>query len=103
MNDDSIDYSNDSDGSIGNSDNSDDNAMADQDVQQGGDSLPLEDDEEDWGKFIELSLILNGISISNYNLEHYFAQVWSDQPGLELYTGNFLPDQVVDLDHTRSK
>ena len=21
-------------------------------------------------------------------------QVWSDQPGLELYTGNFLPDQV---------
>ena len=55
MNDDSIDYSNDSDGSIGNSDNSDDNAMADQDVQQGGDSLPLEDDEEDWGKFIELN------------------------------------------------
>ena len=47
MNDDSIDNSNDSDGSIGNSDNSDDNAMADQDVQQGGDSLPLEDDEED--------------------------------------------------------
>ena len=27
--------------------------LADQDPQQGGDSLPLEDDEEDWGKFIE--------------------------------------------------
>ena len=38
-----------------------------------------------------------GGNISNYNQEHYFAQVWSDQPGLELYTGNFLPDQVVDL------
>ena len=23
-----------------------------------------------------------------------FMQVWSDQAGLELYTGNFLPDQV---------
>ena len=77
--------------------------LADQDPQQGGDSLPLEDDEEDWGKFIELNLILNGRSNSNYNLEHHFAQVWSDQPGLELYTGNFLPDQVVDLDHARSK
>lgn len=37
---------------------------------------------------------LSKVAVLSHSKTSRVMEVWSDQPGLELYTGNFLPDQV---------